>query len=168
MFSFIKWAKADYLKSALNIDPYRKLHPFSLTWVIYRSYKLLICIYHLWSRLRRWYPLIICFNNCIVTQWYSQTKVIKKTNVFDEILCRNKANLNAAMITLLKVNLAHLQIVITFYGHTLAGGYFICHRDIMVHPDCSFVSAEQWNKQINQINNQNKPNKQTKKTDRTN
>ena len=38
----------------------------------------------------------------------------------------NEANLNAALITLLKVNLAHLQIVITFYGHTLAGGHFIC------------------------------------------
>ena len=69
------------------------------------------------------------------------TKMIKKTNVFDEILGGNKANLNAAMITLLKVNLAHLQIVITFYGHTLAGGYLICQRDIMVHPDCSFVST---------------------------
>ena len=51
----------------------------------------------------------------------------------------NKPNLNAAMITLLKANLAHLQIVIAFYGHTLAGGYFICHGDIMLHPDCSFV-----------------------------
>ena len=58
------------------------------------------------------------------------------------------------MITLLQVNLVHLQIVITFYGHTLAGGYFICHGDIMVQPDCSFV---------NETNKPNAPNKTKQK-----
>ena len=67
--------------------------------------------------------------------------------------CRNKPNLNTAMITLLKVNLAHLRIVIAFYGHTVAGGYFICQGDIMLRPDCSFVSTN------NQTNQPNKPNK---------
>ena len=55
-------------------------------------------------------------------------EVKQKFNVFSgrDSTWGNKANLNAALITLLKVNLAHLQIVITFYGHTLAGGRFIC------------------------------------------
>ena len=70
----------------------------------------------------------------------------QKYNIFWEgyvLIGGNKANLNTAMITLLKVNLAHLQIVIAFYGHTVAGGQFICYQDIMLHPDCSFVSAQQ-------------------------
>ena len=62
------------------------------------------------------------------------------------------------MITLSQVNLVHLQIVITFYGHTLAGGYFICHGDIMVQPDCSFV---------NETNKPNAPNKKTKQMKHT-
>ena len=54
-------------------------------------------------------------------------EVKQKLNVFSgrDSNRGNKANLNAALITLLKVNLAHLQIVIAFYGHTLAGGRFI-------------------------------------------
>ena len=43
-----------------------------------------------------------------------------------------------------------LRIVIAFYGHTLAGGCFICHGDIMAPSDCSFVQ------QIKQTNTQTK------------